>query len=70
MKYEYIKAVRHGKIIKQQNFPTEKGVYTISLVRYNDNIYFYKQLNEKIVECCNLNKIKSMPISLKKGVRV
>jgi hypothetical protein len=40
MKQEFIKAVRHGRIIKQQTFPTEKGEYVISLVRYNDDIYF------------------------------
>ena len=57
MKQEFIKAARHGKIIKQQTFPTEKGTYTISLVRYGSDIYFYKQLNEKIVEVCNLSKM-------------
>ena len=57
MKQEFIKAVRHGKIIKQQTFPTEKGTYTINLVRYGSDIYFYKQLNEKIVEVCNLSKM-------------
>ena len=57
MKQEFIKAVRHGKIVKQQTFPTEKGTYTISLVRYGSDIYFYKQLNEKIVEVCNLSKM-------------
>lgn len=57
MKQEFIKAVRHGKIVKQQTFPTEKGTYAISLVRYGSDIYFYKQLNEKIVEVCNLSKM-------------
>lgn len=57
MKQEFIKAVRHGKIIKQQTFPTEKGIYTISLVQYGSDIYFYKQLNGKIVEVCNLSKM-------------
>lgn len=57
MKQEFIKAIRHGKIVKQQIFPTEKGTYTISLVRYGSDIYFYKQLNEKIVEVCNLSKM-------------
>lgn len=54
MKMEFIKAARHGKVVKVQEFETDKGKYTINLVRYQDNIYFFKFLNGNIVECDDL----------------
>ena len=60
MKQEFIKAVKHGRVIKEQSFETGKGVYKIFLSRYMDNIYFYKFLNDKLVECDNLSKMQGV----------
>ena len=60
MKQEFIKAVKHGRVIKEQTFETEKGKYKIFLARYLDNIYFYKFLDDKLVECDNLSKMQGV----------
>ena len=59
MKQEYMDAIKYGKVIKHQTFLTDRGGYQIVLVRYKNSVYFYKYLNGKIVECCNLNRKKS-----------
>lgn len=56
MKYEYKDAFYHGKVVKTQSFVTPKGLYTIYLTGYKNDIYFFKTLNGELVECCNLNK--------------
>ena len=58
MKPENAKAVEFGEVLKYQMFTTATGFYQIELVRYNDDIYFVKKKDGKIVECCNLNKMK------------
>lgn len=55
MRKDFVKAAREGTVIKTQNYMTEKGAYQILFVRYKDSIYFYKHLNGKLVECCNLS---------------
>lgn len=60
MQHEFTSAVNHGQIVKTQSFETDKGKYDIHLIRWNDNVYFVKYQNGKIVECCNLNKMKAM----------
>lgn len=60
MKYEFINALKYGVTIKDQSFNTERGCYQIVLVRHKTSVYFFKYLNGKIVECCNLNKKKPM----------
>lgn len=60
MKPEYLSASTNGEVITNQTFMTEKGAYQIVLVRYKNSVYFYKYLNGKLVECCNLNKKKPM----------
>lgn len=62
MKKEFIDAIFEGEIVKQQAFITEKGVYQLFMVRRENDIYFYKYLNGKMVECCNLNKAKGVKI--------
>ena len=58
MKPWYESAMKRGTVIKSQKFETPKGVYCISLIRYKDEIYFFKDLNGSIVECSNLNRFK------------
>ena len=60
MKYEFVKALKYGVVIKDQSFNTERGCYRIVLMKHNLNVYFFKYLNGEIVECCNLNKKKPM----------
>lgn len=55
MKEKYREAIYNGEVVMVQQFHTEKGMYEIDLIRYNDEIYFFKVLNGKMVECCNLN---------------
>lgn len=59
MKYEFIEAYKNGDIVKDQKFNTDKGVYRITLVRYNNDIYFFKFRDGKIVECNNMTKAKT-----------
>lgn len=60
MKNVYKEAVYDGEVVMVQRFDTEKGTYEIDLIRYNNEIYFFKMLNGKIVECCNLNTKKGL----------
>lgn len=59
MKYRFIEALKNGDIVKNQAFETDKGVYQITLIRYNNDIYFFKYRNDKLMECSNLNKAKT-----------
>lgn len=58
MRKKFVKAAKDGDIIKTQNFVTARGVYQLIYVRHNGNVYMYKHLNGKLVECCNLNEIR------------
>ena len=57
MRKDFAKAASKGAVIKNQNFVTVRGVYQIVLVRYENDIYFFKHQNGKLVECCNLSTI-------------
>ena len=57
MRKDFETAANKGTVIKTQNFVTARGVYQIVLIRYNYDIYFYKHLNGKMVECCNLSTL-------------
>lgn len=57
MRKDFAKAANKGTVIKNQNFVTARGVYQIIFVRYENDIYFYKYQNGKLVECCNLNAL-------------
>lgn len=59
MKYKFIEALKNGEIVKNQTFNTDKGVYQISLVRYKNDIYFFKYRDNKLVECSNLTRSKT-----------
>lgn len=47
--------LRYGKIIKVNNFQTEKGYYTIRLISYKGSIYFHKMKNGVQVEIKELH---------------
>lgn len=57
MKDEFIKVINNGKQIKLQTFDTIKGRYDLAFYNYVNDIYFFKLLNDKIVECVNLSKL-------------
>ena len=62
MKYRFIEALKKGQIVKNQAFDTDKGTYKVTLIRYKNDIYFFKYLNDKVVECCNLSRAKTRVI--------
>lgn len=62
MKYRFIEAFKNGVIVKDQKFNTDKGVYRITLVRYKNDVYFYKFRDGKIVECNNLTRAKTKTV--------
>ena len=47
---QWLDLLRYGEILKKNNFQTERGYYTIRLIRYDDAIYFHKMKDGKIVE--------------------
>ena len=55
MRKDFIKAMKQGDIIKTQNFITARGTYQLVFMGYKGDVYFFKHLNGKLVECCNLN---------------
>lgn len=57
MRKDFAKAASKGTVIKNQNFVTDRGVYQLVFVRYENNIYFFKYRNRQLVECCNLNTL-------------
>ena len=60
MKKKYAEAIVNGEVIMVQTFDTERGTYELFLIRYNNDIYFFKKLNNRLVECCNLNTKKGL----------
>lgn len=58
MNPEFKDAMDHGELVKTQTFITARGTYVLNHVRFKYQIYFFKHLNGKLVECCNLNKVK------------
>ena len=62
MKLQFINAINNGEIVKTQTFITDKGCYQLIHVRSEGCIYFYKYLNGKMVECCNLNELEGREI--------
>lgn len=42
--------LRYGKILKVNNFNTDRGYYTIRLIDYKKAIYFHKMKDGKVVE--------------------
>ena len=42
--------LRYGKIYKQNSFETNRGIYTIRLIKYEGYFYFHKMKNGETVE--------------------
>ena len=57
MREEFCKAIENGVPIKEQTFNTEKGRYELFFYNYRNDIYFFKMLNDTVVECANLSKL-------------
>ena len=57
MRKDFAKAASEGVVIKNQNFVTARGVYQILVVRYDNDICFFKHRNGQLVECCNLSNL-------------
>ena len=57
MRKDFANAASNGIVIKNQNFVTTRGVYQIIFVRYENDIFFFKHRNGKLVECCNLSAL-------------
>ena len=51
-----IRLMRDGEMVKQNMFVTVKGNYRISIVLYQRNLYFVKELDGKVVEAVNLSE--------------
>ena len=64
MKPEFEKADVLGSLVKRNAFHTDKGLYVISIYNWKGDIYFYKHLNGKLVECCNLSKKPTREVSV------
>lgn len=62
MKKEFIDAINDGELVKNQVFVTDRGTYKLMHVRKGVDIYFYKYLNDELVECCHLNKLEGRRI--------
>jgi hypothetical protein len=56
MKPEFVDAIKHGKVVRNQRFETPKGMYDISIVRHKNKSYMFKLRDGKMVECIDLNK--------------
>ena len=57
MREEFCKAIENGVPIKEQTFNTEKGRYELFFYNYRNDMYFFKMLNDTVVECVNLGKL-------------
>ena len=62
MKKEFIDAIYDGEIVKVQEFETAKGNYKLVHVRNGFEIFFYKYLNDEMVECCNLSTLEGRKV--------
>ena len=58
MQHIFTKAINHGKVVKTQSFVTDKGTYKINFLKYENDIYFVKYQDDKLVEVCNLSADK------------
>ena len=58
MNPEFKDAMDHGQLVKTQTFITARGTYILDYFLFKYQIYLFKRLNGKLVECCNLNKVK------------
>ena len=57
MRKDCAEAYTSGKLLKNQTFETEKGIYILSYIRYKNNVFMFKFLNGTMVEACNLSRM-------------
>ena len=50
--------LNYGERLKENSFETVRGIYTIMLIKYENDIFFYKMKNGEVVEIINLLKGK------------
>lgn len=62
-----IRLMRDGEMIKQNMFVTVRGNYRISIILYNSNLYFVKELDGKVVEAVNLTEKANKFIKMKEN---
>nr|DAJ94273.1 MAG TPA: Herpesvirus glycoprotein H C-terminal domain [Caudoviricetes sp.] len=48
--------LRYGEIVKMNTFETIRGVYTIRIIKYKNQLFFHKMKNGSVVEIKNLSK--------------
>lgn len=48
--------LNYGERLKENSFETVRGIYTIMLIKYENDIFFYKMKNGEVVEIINLFK--------------
>lgn len=51
-------AIRYGKIIRRQDFETDRNFWTIRIVVYVGWIWYHRMLNGEMVECTRLAPYK------------
>lgn len=59
MREDFKEVLNRGEFVFCQRFDTMNGVYEIKIVRFWDNVYYFKYKNGKVVECNNLNTMKA-----------
>ena len=64
MRRDFEMAAKKGTSVKNQIYKTERGTYQLLFVRYKNDIYMFKHLNGKLVECCNLSKAPEIPVAM------
>lgn len=47
--------LKYGEIVKVNTFKTERGIYTIRIIRYENVLFFHKMKNGSVVEIKKLN---------------
>lgn len=48
--------LRYGVLLKENSFGTERGLYTIRLIKHKNDIFFHKMKDGDVVEIKNLSK--------------
>ena len=68
MRRDFELAAKKGTSVKNQIYKTERGTYQLLFVRYKHDIYMFKHLNGKLVECCNLSRAPEIPNAMSVNV--
>lgn len=68
MLHEFRKALNRGYVVRSQIFETSRALYKIDYIRYENDVYFVKYRDTKLVEICNLSKCKPEKNPFEHGV--